>query len=171
VARIRQWFPAVVTFALFGAAVALVQRLPLSDFRPFTMTIEMYQLLPEGSSAVLSGRVELRYQNRANWQIHNANDEYIYACEDGMYGHFERSGAFVITSPGYAYPCPAPARWIGYGIAWALPWDKTIEADHISYTNTGERVVFDRNTCLPLLYEVGPIGGAAVQRTVYTLVK
>jgi hypothetical protein len=166
----RHWLPAVVTFALIGAGVALVQRLPLSDFRPFTMTIETYRLQPQGSSVVLSGRVELRYENRANWQIHNPNDEYVYACHDGMYGHYERSGAFVITRPRDAYPCPGPGRWIGYGIAWAMPWDRATEGDRITYTNAGERVVFDRNTGFPLLYEVGPIGGP-VERMVYTLVK
>jgi hypothetical protein len=166
----RSWLPAVVTFALLGVGVALVQRLPLSEFRSFTMAIEVYSLEPEGS-AVITGRAELRYQNRSNWQIHYPTDEYIYACRYGLYGHYERSGGFVITSPRDAYPCPGPNRWIGYGIAWAVPWHRTTEGDRITYTNGGERVVFDRNTGFPLLYEVGPTGAAAVQRTVYRLVK
>jgi hypothetical protein len=167
----RPWLPAVVAVALLGAAITLVQRLPQSDFRPFTMTIEAYSLQPEGSSGIFTGRVELRYQNRSNWQIHNANDEYIYACRYGLYGHYERSGAFVISSPEDAYPCPGPARWISYGIAWAMPWERTTEGDRITYTNGGERVIFDRNSGFPLLYEVGPTGAAAVQRTVYKVVK
>jgi hypothetical protein len=161
----------VATLVLLGAAFALVQRLPPSDFRSFTMEIETYRRQPEGSFGVPLTRAELRYQNRSNWQLHNANDEYIYACRDGMYGHYERSGAFVITSPGDAYPCPAPVRWIYYGTAWGVPWARTIDGDHITYTNTGERVIFDRNTGLPLLYEAGPMGAPAVERTVYALVK
>jgi hypothetical protein len=168
VARTRHWLPAFLTLALLGAGVALVQRLPPSDFRPFTLAIEVYQLEPGGSSMVLAWQAELRYESHSSWQLHNPSDEYIYACRDGIYGHYERSGAFVVTTPEYAYPCPGPTRWIGYGIAWAMPWDRAMEDDRITYTNGGERVVFDRNTGLPLLYEAGGQGAAAKERRVYT---
>lgn len=161
-----RWLPVLVTSAVLAAAVAAVQLMPPNDFAPFTMRIDVYALAPG-----YSGTAELRYLDRANWQIRDPSDEYIYACNDGLYGHFERTGAFVITDPGHAYPCPGPNRWIAYGMARAVPWEKSVAGDVVTYTNTGERVAFDLKTGLPLVYETGPSGGPATQRTIYTLVK
>ena len=130
------------------------------------MRIEWYALAPG-----YIGSAELRYVNRSNWQMHNPSDEYVYACNDGLYGHFERTGAFVITNPAFAYPCPGPDRWIAYGAAWAVPWSRTISGDVVTYTNGGERVTFDLKSGFPLTYEAGPPGGAPAERTVYTVVK
>ena len=137
-----RWIPVLATAAVLAAAVVGGQLLPRNDFAPFTMRIEWYALSPG-----YSGSAELRYVNRSDWQIHNPSDEYVYACNDGLYGHFERTGAFVITNPAFAYPCPGPDRWIAYGAAWAV------------------------KSGFPLMYEAGPPGSAPAQRTVYTFVK
>src|SRR3954470_6426113 len=136
-AALRSSVPAFITLAVLALAIGIVKGLmPPSDFAPFALRIEAH-----GS---YNGVAELRYTNRSNWRIENPDDAYTYACQDGLYGHFDASGVFSSGRITDAIPCPAPGRWIGYGWAWSVPWPKTESADAITYTNGDERVVFDR---------------------------
>ena len=58
-------------------------------------------------------------------------------------------------------------RWIHPGLACCYRWKKEIADGRLTYTDPGERVVFDLGTGLPLLYEAGKVDGAVGQRTIY----
>jgi hypothetical protein len=112
----------------------------------------------------------LEYQNRSNWTYILISDEVPgsnivqipgqgSACRDGMYGSIDPSGAFQVRDRG-PHVCDGIGRWIAYGTAWSLPWDRTIAGDVVTYTSYGERVSFDRKTGLPIKYEAGLSPGA-----------
>jgi hypothetical protein len=119
----------------------------------------------------------LEYFRRDEWTLTLISDEVPgyqvgpprekpIACRGGVYGRIEPSGAFTETSRDPAF-CNGVGRWIHYGIAWNYGWKKEIGDGVITYTDPGERVVFDAKTGLPLLYEAGRVNGAVGLRTVY----
>jgi len=63
--------------------------------------------------------------------------------------------------------CTSLDRWIHYGIAWSFPWKKEVGNGTITYTDPGERVVFDANSGLPLVYEAGLTTRAVRYRVTY----
>ena len=160
----RSLLPGGATAVVLLLAIAAIQTvLPRTDFDPFVMRIEV-----NGGPPTI-----LRYTDRSNWTSHWDEDAYTYACHDGLYGHFDATGVFTMHGPiERAIPCPAPGRWIGYGWAWSVPWPSTQSGDTITYTNGGERVVFDRISGFPLLYEAGANASApATTRIVFTVLK
>lgn len=163
-AAMRAVGPALLTAATLLLAVAIVEIvMPRADFDPFVMRIEV-----EGSPPTI-----LRYTDRSNWTSHWDGDAYTYACHDGLYGHFDEARVFRVHAPiEDAIRCPAPARWIGYGWAWSVPWPSSQSGNTITYTNGGERVVFDRTTGFPILYEAGPSDSSPpTYRVIFTVVK
>ena len=175
-APVRSWLPGLATAVVLLAALAFAQLLPRisGDFDPFTMKIEVYNT-PYGAAQgvlALTGTDELHYTDHSNWTVQTVGDAYVYACRDGLYGHFDEAGVFHSGSIKDAFPCPAPGRWIAYGWARSVPWDKTVSGQTVTYQSEGERVVFDLTTGLPVLYEAGASTGALpAERIVYTLVK
>ena len=159
--------PAALTLAVLLLVIGVAESLlPANDFAPFTMRIETSG--PESRAGV----AELHYTNRSNWSLHDPDDEYIYACNDGLYGHFDAAGVFT-TSGGIAdaIRCPGANRWIAYGSASAMPWPKTVSGDAITYTNGNERVVFDRKTGFPLVYEAKRPDSSVGYRMVFIVLK
>jgi hypothetical protein len=162
-----------------------VQLLPWSvpsrgDFAPFVMTITSWSServggFSDGRPSLPGTSVyRLEYRSREDWTLTLVSDEIggspgvrtpdAYACRHGLYGHLDASGGFhMSTDP---YPCPGAGRWIGYGMASAVPWEKTVSDGVVTYTDTGERVSFDLKTGLPIVYEAGlSAGGAPKERT------
>jgi hypothetical protein len=117
----------------------------------------------------------LEYQRRDHWTLRLVRDElgamapgHGNACRDGTYGSVDADGTFHArsTDPGH---CNGVQRWIRPGMACCYRWDKEIVNGTAIYTETGERVIFDLETGLPLLYEAGPVDGPVGHRTVYRL--
>ncbi len=112
----------------------------------------------------------LDYQDHNNWSLVLVSDSVPgwtgadrgqgAACRDGVYGHIDADGSFHVTdaSPGGCHS--APDRWIGYGMATGVPWDKTVRGNIVTYESYGERVSFDLRTGLPITYEAGVNPGA-----------
>lgn len=116
----------------------------------------------------------LEYQRRDHWTLALVSDEFGgvprqgSACREGTYGSIGVDGVFHArsTDPGF---CNGVPRWVRPGMACCYTWKKEIANGRVTYTETGERVVFDLATGLPLLYEAGPVDGPVATRTVYRL--
>ncbi|HEX4744713.1 MAG TPA: hypothetical protein VFW12_08600, partial [Candidatus Limnocylindria bacterium] len=147
------------------------------DFRPFVMTIEVWDAVrmsyPDGRTVGGATVQRLAYQRRDEWTLTVASDDLGsmtpgagVACRDGTFGSIDVDGAFHATStdPGL---CNGVARWVRPGMACCYRWEKEVANGRVTYTSPGERVVFDLETGLPVLYEAGPAGGAIGHRTVY----
>jgi hypothetical protein len=152
-----------------GFAIVALQVLPWpGDFAPFVMTITGWSSarvrLSDGRQLPGTSVSRLEYRNRDNWTITLVSDDIpgwggtqtpdAYACRSGVYGHIDPSSG-VLNSGRWTGPCPAPSRWIGYGIAWGIPWARTAADGVITYTSVGERVSFNVKTGLPIEYETG----------------
>lgn len=176
---------AVLGLLVLGAAVAAlaaVARLgPWAvrppDFRPFVMTIEQWDAarrsFPDGRTVGGTSVWRLEYHRRDHWTLTLVSDElgmmapgHGQACRDGTYGTVEADGTFRPTSRDPAM-CNGVHRWIHPGLACCYPWRREEADGRITYTDPGERVVFDAATGVPLLYEAGPVAGAVGQRIVY----
>jgi hypothetical protein len=158
-----------------GVAIIALQLLPWpGDFAPFVMTITEYDTNRVGFSdgRTLAGTAvyRLEYRDHNNWTYTLISDDVPgygfvaspgqgYACRGGEYGTFDAQAAFRITSR-EPHVCYAIGRWIGYGIAWAVPWEKVTSNGIVTYTSYGERVCFDLKTGLPIQYEAGTNPGA-----------
>jgi hypothetical protein len=116
----------------------------------------------------------IEYLSRDNWTWTLVTDEVApqdpgghgYACRDGTYGYIDAPGNFTATSTN-SDNCNGVGRWIHYGIAWSFPWKKEVADGRITYTDPGERVVFDQATGLPLLYEAGLTTGSVQHREAF----
>ena len=186
----RRWTPGVLTVGVIALATLVVQQVPWSpaaprgDFAPFVMTITSWSSARAGGFS--DGRPDLpgtsvsrlEYRSRENWTLTLVSDEIgggpgvrtpdAYACRRGLYGHLDPSGEFHVSR--HPTPCPGPGRWIGYGTASSVPWEKSVTDGIVTYTNTGERVSFDLTTDLPILYEAGmSAGGAAKARITFVV--
>jgi hypothetical protein len=178
-----RWTAGLSTLAVLGLVITAVQLLgPLfrPDFPPFVMSIEQWDKVRVGYS---DGRTiggtsvwRLDYHRRDDWTWTLVSDEVApqdpgghgSACRNGSYGYVEAGGNFTPTSTDPAM-CNGVGRWIHYGVASSLPspWKKEVADRTVTYTLTGERVVFDLTTGLPLLYEAGPTTGPVGHRDVF----
>lgn len=160
---------AIAAVVVIAGTIAAVEVLWRSDFAPFEMTIVVVdsQCVGLSDGSTLPGETVLRlaYRDRRNWTLVTVSDVIPgwsgaapgqgAACRDGVYGHLDTRGVFH-PGDGSGDGCVnAPDRWIGYGIAWGLPWERRIEGNVVTYTSAGERVSFDRRSGLPLEYEAG----------------
>jgi hypothetical protein len=165
---------AALLFAV-GAIVAVQWLWPHPDLAPFVMTITRSDSqrvgLSDGRRLGGTSVYRLDYHDRNNWSLVLVSDVIPgwtgaaagqgAACRDGVYGHIGLDGSFSVgeRSPGGCHY--APDRWIGYGIATGMPWDKTTIGNVVTYEDYGERVSFDRRTGLPITYEAGLSPGAS----------
>lgn len=151
------------------------------DFPPFVMTIEDWR---EVRIAYADGRTlggtsvaRLQYESRRNWTMTKVSDEVpntgppvpdVFACRGGRYGHVDQNGDFVAGGRSASEAvCPAPDRWIRYGIAENYHWAKELADGFVTYTDPGERVVFELRTGLPIVYEAGQSSGVVKHRRTY----
>lgn len=181
----RRWLGVLIAATAIAAAIVVGQVRPWSaaapDFPPFLMTIEEWNSqrvgFPDGRRLAGTYVYRLEYVRRDHWTQTLIADEVPghdpgpprekpIACRDGVYGWIEPSGAFTETSrdPGH---CNGVGRWIHYGMAWNYRWQKEIGDGVITYSDPGERVVFDAASGLPRLYEAGPVDGTVGYRIVY----
>lgn len=181
----RRWILAALAFSAVTAGIVAVQLRVLpwptpatqSDFRPFVMTIEEWYAVrtsyADGRTAGGTAVYRLAYQRREDWTLTLVSDELSAmsvgqgdACRGGTYGSIDADGTYRATStdPGY---CNGVARWVRPGLACCYTWEKEVVNGRVTYISPGERVVFDLETGLPLLYEAGPVLGAAGRRTIY----
>jgi hypothetical protein len=167
--RMLRFRGAVVALLFALAAIVAVQLWPRPDLAPFVMTITRVDSQRVGFSdgRTLGGTsvYRLEYRDRNNWSVVLISDMIPgwtaaaagqgAACRDGAYGHITTDGSFTVTDRPVGWCHYAPDRWIGYGIATGMPWDKTIAGNVITYEDYGERVSFDARTGLPIRYEAG----------------
>lgn len=168
------------TLAVIGLVITLIQLLPWAtrpDFPPFVMTIEEWDSVRVGyaDGRTIGGTAvyRLEYHRRDDWSLMLVSDDAVpqepgqgWACRNGTYGHLDPRGTFTATSTDPAM-CNGVGRWIHYGIARLYPWAKEIADGHVTYTNSGERLVFDLASGLPVLYEAGPPTGPVGHRTTF----
>ena len=179
----RRWSGGISALLVLAATIAVAQLWPEPDFAPFVMTIEDWTSAKMGFSdgRVIEGTTihRLDYRSRDEWTLTLVSETPVaprppqpvgYACRSGTYGHITTDGMFAAQSTDPRM-CSGVGRWIHYGIAWSYPWKKEIDGEHITYTDPGERVVFDRVTGLPLLYEAGLTRGYVGQRTVFRVAR
>jgi hypothetical protein len=149
------------------------------DFPPFVMTIEQWDKVrvaySDGRTVGGTSLYRVEYHHRDDWTWTLLKDEVApeepgggVACRNGTYGHLDGRGNFAASSTDPAM-CNGVGRWIHYGIASSLPspWTKQAADGRVTYTLTGERVVFDIATGLPLLYEAGLTTGSVGHREVF----
>ena len=183
ISDMRRWAGALSTLAVLALTIAVVQLIALRlrpDFPAFVMTIEQWDKVrvaySDGRTIGGTAVYRIEYHRRDDWSWTLVTDEvspqdpggHGYACHDGTYGYIEVGGKFIATETDSAN-CNGVGRWIHYGIASSLPspWTKHIADGRVTYTLTGERVVFDRMSGLPLLYEAGLTTGSVGHREVF----
>jgi hypothetical protein len=161
-----------------AAVQVLAPVLPRPDFPPFVMTIEQWDRVrvsySDGRNIGGTSIYRIEYHRSDDWSWTLVRDELApqdpgghgYACRDGTYGYVEVGGQFTATET-HSANCNGVGRWIHYGIAWFFPWEKEVAAGRITYTDPGERVVFDLTTGLPLLYEAGLTTGSVGHRELF----
>ena len=181
----RRWTGALSTLAVLTIAIAAVRflapLLPRPDFPPFVMTIEQWDNVRgyrDGRYVGGTAVYRIEYHHRDDWTWILVTDEVApgdlgghgYACRNGTYGYVEVGGKFTATET-HSDNCNGVGRWIHYGIASSLPspWTKEVADSRVTYTLTGERLVFDLTTGLPLLYEAGLTTGAVGHREVFRI--
>lgn len=150
----------------------------MPDFRPFVMTIEEWDAarmqFADGRTAGGIAIYRLEYHRRDHWSLTLVSDELGgvprqgNACRDGTYGSIDVDGVFHARSTDSGF-CNGVSRWIRPGMACCYRWRKEIANGRVTYYETGERVIFDLETGLPVLYEAGPAEGGVSSRTVYRL--
>lgn len=152
------------------------------DFPPFVMTIaywdEVQIRYADGRTAGGTQISRLEYLSRSDWTITHLTNEVpagpvppdSYACRGARYGHLAQNGVFTAGGrTGSERICPAPDRWISHGVAEHWHWAKEVADGSVTYTDPGERVVFDLRTGLPTLYEAGTRLGGVKHRRTYRL--
>jgi len=150
------------------------------DFRAFVMTIEYWNAeaigLSDGTRLPRTDVYTLEYWNRRNWTMTRIDDpdrrdRFVEGrrCRAGQYYYYDQGGwQWSSDDPGF---CNGVGRWIHWGIAWSYQWVREAgpEPGQVTYTDPGERVVFDLRTGLPLVYEAGLTTGAVKERESYRL--
>ena len=178
----RRWAGVLSTLAVLGVAIAVVQIVAprlRPDFPAFVMTIEQWDSdrgYRDGRYLAGTSVYRVEYHRRDDWSWTLVTDEvspqdpggHGYACHNGTYGYVEAGGKFTATET-HSDNCNGVGRWIHYGIASSLPspWTKEVAGGRVTYTLTGEQVVFDLATGLPLLYEAGLSTGSVGHREVF----
>ena len=140
------------------------------------MTIEQWddvRAYREGRSIGGTAVYRVEYHRRDDWTWTLVTDEVVpqapgegVACRDGTYGHLDPRGNFEAWSTEPAM-CNGVGRWIHYGIASSFPWKREVADGLVTYTDPGERVVYDLATSLPLLYEAGLTTGSVQHREIF----
>jgi hypothetical protein len=151
--------------------------MPPSDFPPFVMTIEDWESAcigySDGRTIACTDVARLDYRSRGHWALTYLTVEQATdlvgsgaRCEDGVYETFDRTGHVTgrVEEPGM---CAGAGRWIGFGVAERVPWERQVANGRVVDTNGGEQVTFDLATGLPVLYEAGMSSGQVGRRTVY----
>lgn len=172
-----RWAGGITAVLVLAATIALAQLWPEPDFAPFVMTIEEWSSArigyADGRSVAGTSVYRLEYRSRGDWSLTLISDDLGQqalgegpACRGGVRGQIRADGTFVAQSTDPAL-CNGVGRWIHYGVAWSYRWKREIDGRRITYTDPGERVVFDRFTGLPLLYEAGLTRGQVGQRSVF----
>jgi hypothetical protein len=180
---VKQWTGVLATLGVLGLAIVALQfvapLLPRPDFPPFVMTMEQWDNVRgyrDGRTVGGTAVYRIEYHRRDDWTWTLVTDEVApqdpgghgYACRSGTYGSVDASGNFAAwsTDPDN---CNGVGRWIHYGIASSLPspWTKEVADGRVTYALTGERIVFDLTTGLPLLYEAGLTTGSVGHREVF----
>ena len=178
--EMRRWTAALSTLAVLGLAIAVVQLLAprlRPDFPAFVMTIEQWDRVriaySDGRTVGGTSVYRIEFHRRDDWTWTFVKDEVSslepgqgVACRNGTYGQLDAAGGFTSTSTDPAM-CNGVGRWIHYGIASFFPWTREVADGLVTYTDPGERVVFDLATGLPLLYEAGPTAGSVGHREVF----
>jgi len=182
----QRWRGVFATVVALAAAYVAVEFAPWplsasGDFRPFVMTIEEWNAdrgrTADGRTITGTYVYRVEYRDRSNWTRTLVADSALgaptvlipgqgSACRNGAYGHIDINGVFQANSTD-PLMCTSLDRWIHYGIAWSFPWKKEVGNGTITYTDPGERVVFDANSGLPLVYEAGLTTGAVRYRVTY----
>jgi len=182
---VRRWTATLSTLIVLALAIAAVQLLPplfRPDFPAFVMTIEQWDKVRVAYSdgRTIGGIAVYRvaYHHRDDWTWILVTDEvspqdpggHGYECHNGIYGYVEAGGKFTATEA-HSDNCNGVGRWIHYGIASSLPppWTRAVADGRVTYTLTGERVVFDLSSGLPLLYEAGLATGAVGHREMFSV--
>jgi hypothetical protein len=172
----------LVVLGVAALAVALVGDVAgARDFRPFLMTIEQWDAEAESTS---DGRklprtevYRLEYWDRRNWTLTRIDDPKHVdrfaegrRCRAGRHHAYDTQVGWRPISDDPAF-CNGVPRWIHWGMAWHYGWARTDGPlpGQVTYTDPGERVVFDVRTGLPLLYEAGRAHGPVLTRDVYRL--
>jgi hypothetical protein len=167
----------LAVLALGIAAVQLLPPLFRPDFPAFVMTIEQWDKVrvaySDGRTIGGSSVYRVDYHRRDDWTWTLVKDEVApqdpgqgVACRNGTYGHLDSRGNFAATEM-HSDNCNGVGRWIHYGIASSFPWKREVANGLVTYTDPGERVVFDLATGLPLLYEAGLTTGSVGHREVF----
>ena len=178
--EMRRWTAALSTLAVLGLAIAVVQLVSprlRPDFPAFVMTIEQWDRVrvaySDGRTVGGTSVYRVDYHRRDDWTWTLVRDEVAslepgqgVACRNGTYGQLDAAGTFTATSTDPAM-CNGVGRWIHYGIASSFPWKREVADGLVTYTDPGERVVFDFATGLPLLYEAGLTTGSVGHREVF----
>lgn len=179
--NVRRWTAALSTLVVLALAIAAVQLLAprlRPDFPPFVMTIEQWDRVrvaySDGRTIGGTSVWRLDYNRRDDWTLTLVTDELALqgpgghgqACHNGTYGYIETGGKFTATETN-SLNCNGVGRWIHHGFAWSYPWKKEVADGRVTYTDPGERVVFDLATGLPLLYEAGLTTGSVGHREVF----
>ena len=173
-------------FYRLALALAAVPAIMLGDvagareFRPFTMTIESWNAeaigLSDGTRLPRTEVYWLEYWDRRNWTMTRIDDparpdRFIEGrrCRAGKYHYYDQGNwQWGSDDPGF---CNGVSRWIHWGMAWSYQWAREDgpQPGQVTYTDPGERVMFDLRTGLPLVYEAGPTTGAVKARETYRL--
>ena len=181
----RRWLGAGSALVVIAAAIAVVQVLPWPspavppDYPPFVMTIEEWDSVrmtyPDGRTIDGTSLYRLEYHRRDDWTLTLVSDELGAmapgqgnGCRNGAYGSIDVGGTFRATSRDPAL-CNGVPRWVHSGMVCCYSWTRQVANGLVTYTSPGERVVFDMQTRLPLIYEAGPVGGAVGHRTLYRM--
>lgn len=193
----RLWISALAPIVVIAAGVAAAQLRVLPwispaaqpDFPPFVMSIEEWDktrvTYQDGVTLGGTSVYRLEYDRRDNWKLTLVSDELERvspgrpvigamapgqgnACRDGAYGAISTDGTFRVTS-NEAGMCNGVPRWVRPGMACCYSWDRSVANGVITYTSPGERITFNEQTRLPLVYEAGPVNGPVGHRTTYRL--
>lgn len=174
-----RWCRAVafIVVLLAGGTVAALWLSPSHDFMPFVMTIEEWDRArvtnSDGGTIAGSYVYRLEYHRRDDWKMTLVHDDLgadltgeVYECRDGVWFRFDADGHLNTRVEASGY-CDGVGRWIHYGIAQQYVWVRTVTGDRVTYTDEGERIVLDRATGLPILYEVSSRDGVVGHRITF----
>lgn len=162
---------------LAGGGFAALWLSPSHDFAPFVMTIEEWDRARVGNSdgGTIAGSYvyRLEYHRRDDWKMTLVHDDLgtdltgeVYECRDGVWLRFDARGDLNARTEGSGY-CNGVGRWIHYGFAQQHWWVRTVSGDQVTYTDAGERIVFDLATGLPVLYEASSRDGVVGHRATF----
>jgi hypothetical protein len=180
----RPLMAALAILVMMGLALVAVGVVPNPmhsrppDFPPFVMTIEDWSAqrigYSDGRTVAGTYTYRLDYRRRDEWTLLVVGDSLGvatgegYGCRGGTYGMVTSGGSFRPMEE-RSGNCNGVHRWIHPGIACCYHWTKVVADGLITYTDPGERIVFDERTGLPVLYEAGSTSGEVRNRTVFRI--